>query len=120
MDKVKLLLRAEGAAPAGVLGYFVWTSGVGWMWVVGVLIAPDLSLAGYYFGAKRGAFIYNCAHTYVGPALAAGAGFALGNSLLVSIATIWALHIGIDRFAGFGLKYPTSFSDTHLGRLGGK
>ncbi|TME29762.1 MAG: DUF4260 family protein, partial [Chloroflexi bacterium] len=27
-------------------------------------------------------------------------------------------HIGIDRASGFGLKYATSFQDTHLGRIG--
>ncbi|HET8568702.1 MAG TPA: DUF4260 family protein [Candidatus Limnocylindria bacterium] len=24
----------------------------------------------------------------------------------------------MDRLFGYGLKYPTSFSDTHLGRIG--
>jgi hypothetical protein len=27
---------------------------------------------------------------------------------------IWIAHIGMDRMLGFGLKYPTRFSDTHL------
>jgi hypothetical protein len=34
------------------------------------------------------------------------------------IAIIWAAHIGFDRALGYGLKYPTAFSDTHLGRIG--
>jgi hypothetical protein len=33
-------------------------------------------------------------------------------------ATIWVAHIGFDRMLGYGLKYPTAFSDTHLGRIG--
>ena len=28
------------------------------------------------------------------------------------------LHIGVDRALGYGLKYPTAFADTHLGRVG--
>ena len=27
-------------------------------------------------------------------------------------------HTGMDRAVGYGLKYPTGFSDTHLGRIG--
>ena len=30
---------------------------------------------------------------------------------------IWIAHIGMDRMLGFGLKYPTRFSDTHLQRV---
>jgi Domain of unknown function (DUF4260) len=26
--------------------------------------------------------------------------------------------VGIDRLAGYGLKHPTGFGDTHLGRIG--
>jgi hypothetical protein len=31
---------------------------------------------------------------------------------------ILGAHIGFDRALGFGLKLPTSFRDTHLGRIG--
>lgn len=27
-------------------------------------------------------------------------------------------HIGMDRLLGYGLKYPTGFRHTHLGRIG--
>ena len=32
--------------------------------------------------------------------------------------TLWLAHIGIDRALGYGLKYATGFSYTHLGRIG--
>jgi hypothetical protein len=35
----------------------------------------------------------------------------------VAVALIWLAHIGMDRALGFGLKYPTGFRDTHLGRV---
>jgi hypothetical protein len=38
---------------------------------------------------------------------------ALGLAGAVLIA-----HTGGDRILGYGLKYPTSFQDTHLGRIG--
>ena len=41
---------------------------------------------------------------------------AAGRGPILSL--IWAAHIGIDRLAGYGLKYPSDFHDTHLGRIG--
>jgi hypothetical protein len=37
--------------------------------------------------------------------------------MLVLAATLIA-HVGMDRAAGYGLKLPSSFQDTHLGRIG--
>jgi len=37
--------------------------------------------------------------------------------LALALAFIWLAHIGMDRLFGFGLKYPTDFKDTHLGRV---
>jgi hypothetical protein len=34
------------------------------------------------------------------------------------LATLVVGHVGMDRFAGFGLTCPTAFKDTHLGWLG--
>ncbi len=33
-------------------------------------------------------------------------------------AVIWFAHLGFDRLLGYGLKYPTTFGDTHLGMSG--
>jgi hypothetical protein len=35
----------------------------------------------------------------------------------VQIGLIWLAHIGIDRAPGYGLKYPSAFTDTHLQRV---
>ena len=35
----------------------------------------------------------------------------------VQLALIWLAHIGADRLLGYGLKYPTAFTDTHLERI---
>jgi hypothetical protein len=40
-----------------------------------------------------------------------------GSQLLLSAALIWLAHIGMDRALGYGLKYPTTFKDTHLGHV---
>jgi hypothetical protein len=44
--------------------------------------------------------------------------FLLEDTTLFAIAAVWAAHIGFDRMLGYGLKYSSAFSDTHLGRIG--
>ncbi len=42
----------------------------------------------------------------------------LGSPAVALFGAILVGHTGMDRSLGFGLKYPTAFADTHLGRLG--
>ena len=44
------------------------------------------------------------------------AGFLVGVPAAAAGGLIWIAHIGFDRALGYGLKYPTGFGDTHLGR----
>jgi hypothetical protein len=37
---------------------------------------------------------------------------------LAAIGAIFVAHSGMDRMMGYGLKLPSSFQDTHLGRIG--
>jgi hypothetical protein len=112
------LLRLEGAAVAVVMAGLAWHFDPPWWLVVLVLVAPDVTIAGYLAGPRVGAALYNAAHTYVGPALAAGLWLGFGSPTVGAVAALWALHIGADRSLGFGLKDPSSFGDTHLGRIG--
>ncbi len=41
-----------------------------------------------------------------------------GVAPLVLAGAVLVGHVGMDRLAGYGLKYPTAFRDTHLGRIG--
>jgi len=45
-------------------------------------------------------------------------GIVTGWDWLAAVGLIWAAHVGIDRALGFGLKYPSAFTDTHLGSIG--
>jgi hypothetical protein len=113
-----LFLRLEALAVlvAAVALYFDGDYAV-WAFVA-FLLAPDLSFVGYLAGPRVGAVVYNLAHTYVWPvALATGCLVSGEAGLPVQIALIWAAHIGVDRVLGYGLKYPTAFKDTHLGRV---
>ena len=118
MSLPAIFLRLENLVVviAAVALYFDGDYAV-WAFLV-FLLAPDLSFAGYLAGPRVGAVVYDLAHTYAFPvALAAGCLLAGESGLPVQIALIWAAHIGIDRVLGFGLKYPTEFKDTHLGRI---
>jgi hypothetical protein len=82
-----------------------------------LLLAPDIGMLGYVRDTRVGAAAYNLFHTYLAPMLAGAAGVVTGTTLLQSLALIWLAHIGGDRALGYGLKYPTTFKDTHLQRL---
>ena len=34
------------------------------------------------------------------------------------VGAVLVAHVGMDRALGYGLKLPTGFRDTHLGRIG--
>jgi hypothetical protein len=113
----RLLLRLEGLALAVAAVTLYAERDYSWLLFALLALAPDLSFLGYLAGPRIGAIAYNVAHTLVGP-------FALGTVSLLAdwdtgmqLSAIWAAHLGVDRLLGYGLKYPTAFSDTHLQRV---
>jgi len=114
----RVLLRLEGLALFAAMVLLYSTRGGPW-WLFAVLfLAPDLSFAAYLAGARIGGMVYNAVHVTAVPIVLLIAGFAFDQSLAASIAIIWLAHIGMDRAAGYGLKYPDAFNHTHLGRIG--
>ena len=111
------LLRLEGLAlfVGALIVYF--DQGYGWPLLVVLFLAPDLSFASYLAGARTGSWVYNAAHTTVGPIALAAVGVFNNTDWCVQLALIWLAHIGLDRLLGYGLKYPTAFKDTHLDRV---
>jgi len=115
---VAILLRAEYVA-IGVAGVVLWfAQGGSLIWLVPALLAPDLSIAGYAAGPRIGAVVYNAVHNLVLALGLVGIGFLVASTPLVLAGAVLIAHIGMDRTSGFGLKYATSFQDTHLGRIG--
>jgi uncharacterized protein DUF4260 len=112
-----LLLRLEGLAvvTAAVVLYF--HEDFGWVLFVALILAPDLSFAGYAFGPKVGAIAYDAVHTEIFPVALGTVGVVAGSNGATKIPLIWVAHIGADRLLGYGLKYPTAFEDTHLSRV---
>lgn len=114
---VPVLLRLESLAVAIAAAFaFRAVGGTAALFAV-VFLLPDLSMLGYLAGPVWGARLYNLAHTHAAPAVVAALAWATGQGMWLQVALIWLAHIGVDRALGFGLKYPTGFADTHLGRL---
>jgi len=111
-------LRVEGLATfaAGLAGFLFL--GLPWWAFALLLILPDVSMAGYARGPRIGAIAYNVAHDLATGVAIAGVGLAIGSVPVAAAGAILVAHSGMDRVAGYGLKFPSSFQDTHLGRIG--
>ncbi|MGO9772115.1 MAG: DUF4260 family protein [Roseiarcus sp.] len=115
---VAALLRLEGLAVfAAALAAYARLD-ASWIAFAALFLAPDLAIAAYLAGPRRGAFVYNLAHAYPAPLALGAAGLALGSGPVEALALAWIAHIGLDRALGFGLKYATGFNHSHLGRIG--
>ena len=115
---LRTLLRLEGLALcAGAIALYT-ASGHSWLLFAALILAPDLSFAGYLAGPRPGAFCYNLVHTTIGPIALWISGSILTSPGSFAVALIWLAHIGIDRALGYGLKYDAGFGFTHLGRIG--
>ena len=113
---VRSWLRMEGLTVLVVAIFLYIRGGHSWLLLVLLFLSPDLSFFAYSMGPRIGAAVYNALHSYIAP-LVLACGLSLsGHSLAVPL--IWIAHIGFDRLLGYGLKYPTGFGDTHLGKLG--
>lgn len=119
---VRRWVRVEGLAAFAAAAALYAGTERGWGLFALLFLVPDLSFAAYLAGPRVGAATYNVLHSYVGPlALGLLAHAARQPALaarLLPLACIWAAHIGLDRLLGYGLKYPSAFGDTHLGRKG--
>ena len=111
-------LRLEGSAAfiAG-LALFGWL-GAPWLLLLPLLLLPDLSAIGYLRGPRLGAITYNVVHNWALGLAVLGVGLATDIAPIAIAGAVLVAHVGMDRALGYGLKLPTSFQDTHLGRIG--
>ena len=111
-------LRLEGLAAflAGIAIFFV--SGGDWLFLVPLLLLPDVSILGFLAGPRAGTFTYNLVHNWAPGFVALGIGMWFASPVIQLAAAILIAHVGMDRAMGYGLKLPSSFQDTHLGRMG--
>jgi hypothetical protein len=112
------LQRIEGGVLLALSLLLYSKAGTSWVLFALLILAPDLFMLGYLRGPRAGAAAYNLGHTWLLPGILAAAGMIGSGGLIGSLAMIWFGHIGVDRLLGYGLKLPTAFQDTHLGRIG--
>lgn len=115
---MKTIIKLEEAA-LFILGIFIFNRlNFEWWWFLVLILAPDLSMLGYLFGNKSGAFFYNVFH-HKGIALLI---YALGCYLSIETIQLAGIilfsHSAMDRIFGYGLKYEKGFKYTHLGEIG--
>jgi hypothetical protein len=115
---VRLLLRLEGLALLiAALVFYIRLDESWWLFAI-LFLVPDLSMLAYLANPKLGADAYNAAHSTIGAIVVVTLGIVTGWDWLAAVGLIWAAHVGIDRALGFGLKYPSAFTGTHLGSIG--
>lgn len=113
----KSLLHLEGGV-ALIASCIVYARlGAAWWQFAALFFAPDLFMLGYLVKVDVGAKLYNLGHTYAAPFGLFAVADLTHVPALYAICAIWVAHIGFDRLLGYGLKYPTTFKDTHLARL---
>jgi hypothetical protein len=113
----RLLLHVEGGVVLIAACIVYAQLGASWWRFAALFLAPDLSMLGYMANAMVGATLYNLVHTYAAPFILFLGAYITHAPGLFAICAIWLAHIGFDRLLGYGLKYPTTFKDTHIGRL---
>ncbi len=115
---MKNLLKLEEFLLFGLSLFLFSQLDYGWAWYALLFLAPDLSMLGYLVSPQVGAWSYNLVH-HKGLAVAL---YILGSLLtvpwLMFAGTFLLGHSSLDRVFGYGLKYPDSFQNTHLGSIG--
>lgn len=115
---VAIILRAEQVAVMAA-GVVIWVANGGQAWLLlPAWLLVDLSMVGYLRGPLLGSITYNAAHNLVLPIVLLGIGWWTGTAWMVLAGAVFLTHDGLDRTLGYGLKLPTDFRDTHLGRIG--
>lgn len=115
---MKNLLRIEEAMMLALAVFLNSFLPYSW-WLYWVLfLVPDVSFLGYAINPRVGAALYNTFH-HKGVAVAMFvAGVYFSNSALQFSGLLFFGHSSFDRLLGYGLKYPDSFHNTHLGPIG--
>ena len=115
---MKTVLQLEYAALL-LLGTFAFAAtGWSWWWFLVLFFLPDLSMLGYIFSQKAGAWTYNLFHHLGLAVIVYFAGKYFSSTELELAGIILFSHSAFDRLLGYGLKYSDSFQNTHLGRIG--
>lgn len=116
-DRTVAYQRIEGLA-IFILGTWVYLDhGFSVILYLLLLLGLDIFMIGYLVGQEIGGVIYNLGYMMLAPAVFGMAYLVTKDPVLLGIACVWFAHSGLARALGCGLKI-SSFTDTHLGRIG--
>jgi len=115
---ISAILRGEALAAlvGGIANWVVNDGSV--LWLAVFLLVPDISMVGYLANDRIGALTYNAVHNLILAGALLGIGWWLEWRFGLMAGAVLLAHVGMDRALGYGLKLPTGFHDTHLGRIG--
>ncbi len=120
INPVRRWLQAEGFAVLAFSAIAYFYIGANWWLFAVLLLTPDLSILPYLLNPRAGAISYNLAHNYLFPLFLACLALILRSDAILPYVLIWTAHIGMDRMLGYGLKYASAFTATHLSDLSAK
>lgn len=115
---MKTLIKLEEVALFGFGIYLFSLLKYDWWWFLVLILAPDLSMLGYVFGNKAGAWSYNFFHHTAVAIVCYVTGVYMQNEILQLTGVMLFAHSRMDRMFGYGLKYEKGFKYTHLGEIG--
>lgn len=119
-SKMKTIIKLEELS-LFLFGIYLFSQlNYAWWWFLVLILAPDLSMIGYAFGNKLGAFLYNLFHHKGIAILIYFSGIYFSNTTIQLAGIILFTHSSMDRMMGYGLKYEKGFKFTHLGEIGKK
>ncbi|MCK0114583.1 DUF4260 domain-containing protein [Gelidibacter sp. F63206] len=114
---MKITLKLEELAMFG-LGILAFNQlDFAWWWFLILILTPDIGMLGYLINSKIGALTYNICHHKGLAILIYFLGIYLTYDILQLVGIILFSHAALDRVFGYGLKFHSSFNDTHLGPL---
>lgn len=117
-DRLPIVFQRVENAAVALLCVFAFTQlGHAWWWLLALFLVFDLSMAGYTLNPRIGAWTYNAVHNFLFPALLGLIGLLAEVRWAGFLALVWAFHIAVDRFLGYGLKFTDRFTHTHLGEV---
>lgn len=120
---MKLVLKLEELAMWIGCIILLYLSQVDWWWYALMFLGPDVSMLGYLFNTKVGAWCYNLLHHKGLSIILVVVGWIIevytpGPYFIMYTGIILFGHSSMDRFFGYGLKYENGFKFTHLGKIG--
>ncbi|MEO8516199.1 MAG: DUF4260 domain-containing protein [Flavobacterium sp.] len=87
-----------------------------WFWIL--ILVPDISIVGYAFNDRIGAYAYNVFHHKGIAILLYLIGVYFSSGVIQLTGIILFAHASMDRIFGYGLKHRKGFKFTHLGEIG--